>query len=446
MTAIRTIKEHTYLLALAAIFLFVGVFTARWVFAEYIDTRIGSEGIVGVASGPSSTDRIISNLQGQIQVRQDDSNAYSQLGAAYLQKARENGDPTYYGKAELAFQESLALAPDNFEAMAGLGSLALSRHEFSEGLMWGEQAHEINPHSAAVLGLIGDAQIELGSYDEAVATFQSMVELRPDFSSYARVGYARELFGDTDGAIRALKLAASAGSGFAENQAWLHVQLGHLYFNTGEVESAAFEYSQSLRIFPGYVHGLAGQARIEAANGNYEEALALYEQAIEKVPVPEYIGALGDVHLVLGQTGEAEQQFELVEAIQQLYMANGANTDLELALFFADHDRNLEGALTQARLEYERRPSIQAASGLSWTLYKSGRYEEALPYAEESLRLGTQDPVMLFRAGMVHKSTENNEQAVDYLERALELSPQFSVLHAETAARTLHELKATAQN
>jgi tetratricopeptide (TPR) repeat protein len=441
MIAIRAVKEHTYLLALTALFLFIGAFTARWVFDEYLDVRGGSDSRSEVAAGTSSTDRLISGLQGQIQSRPADSNAYAQLGSAYLQKARESGDPSYYGKAEIAFQEAVALAPESFEVMAGLGSLALTRHEFAEGLMWGERAREINPHSAAVLGLIGDAQIELGRYDEAMATFQSMVDLRPDFNSYARIGYARELFGDTDGAIQALKLAAGAGSGFAENQAWLHVQMGHLYFNTGDTESAAVQYAEALRIFPGYVHGLAGQARLEAAHRNYEEAIALYEQAVEKVPVPEYIGALGDLHLALGQTPEAERWFELVGAVQQLYAANGANTDLELALFFADHDRNVVEALAQARLEYERRPSIQVASVLAWTLYKSGRYEEALPYAKESLRLGTQDPQVLFRAGMVYKAVGENQRAIEHLERALELNPQFSVLHAQTATRTLEELR-----
>jgi hypothetical protein len=50
---------------------------------------------------------------------------------------------------------------------------------------------------------------------------------------------------------------------------------------------------------------------------------------------------------------------------------------------------------------------------------------------------------MLFRAGMVYKGVGDNERAVDYLERALDLNPRFSVLYADTAAQALEELRST---
>ena len=51
-----------------------------------------------------------------------------------------------------------------------------------------------------VLGIMGDAQTELGRYDQALATVQRMVDLRPDLASYSRVSYQRELHGDLPGA------------------------------------------------------------------------------------------------------------------------------------------------------------------------------------------------------------------------------------------------------
>jgi len=57
------------------------------------------------------------------------------------------------------------------------------------------------------VGVITDAQIELGRYSESVETLQSMVDLHPDMSSYSRVSYLRELHGDISGAIDMMQRA-----------------------------------------------------------------------------------------------------------------------------------------------------------------------------------------------------------------------------------------------
>src|SRR5262249_22285948 len=82
----------------------------------------------------------------------------------------------------------------------GLGTLALARHQFADALAWGEQPRSLNPAKPESYGVIGDAQVELGRYDEALDTIQRMVDLRPDLTSYARASYLRELQGDLPGA------------------------------------------------------------------------------------------------------------------------------------------------------------------------------------------------------------------------------------------------------
>ena len=133
------------------------------------------------------------------------------------------------------------------------------------------------------------------------------------------------------------------------------------------------------------------------------------------------------------------------EAIDRLYKANGVNTDLQMALYFADHGLRLEDALNQAFAEYERRGSIQAADVLAWALYKSGRYEEAGEYSQEALRLDTQDALLLFHAGMIANELGDGEQAHAYLERALAINPHFSILYQDEARTTLDELSAAGE-
>src|SRR5262245_59557540 len=53
------------------------------------------------------TDGLIWDMQERIRQSPDDVQAYAMLGAAYLQKARDTGDPTYYGKAQAVLDEAL---------------------------------------------------------------------------------------------------------------------------------------------------------------------------------------------------------------------------------------------------------------------------------------------------------------------------------------------------
>jgi tetratricopeptide (TPR) repeat protein len=222
-----------------------------------------------------------------------------------------------------------------------------------------------------------------------------------------------------------------------EAAAWYRVQLAHLEFVRGDLDAAQAEYEAALEAFPGYVHGLAGLGRVAAARGDTEEAIARYSRAVERLPVLEYVIALGDIYHAAGRDDDAAKQYELVDVIAQLYRSNGVNTDLELAVFYADHDQRLDEAVRQARVEYERRSSVQAADALAWALNKAGQTGEAQRYSTEALRLGTRDPVFLYRAGKVALAAGETAQSYYHLSAAVALNPRFSALYADDAAEVL---------
>ncbi len=389
----------------------------------------------------STTDAYIESLQIKLQRRPDDAEALAQLGLADLQKARETGDPAYYSKAEEAIGKSLSLDPNNPDGLRGLALVALARHDFEGGLALANKAIDLDQSSASTYGVIGDALIELGRYDEAVDAYQRMLDLKPDLSAYARTSHARELYGDIDGAREAMQLAIDSGGSRGESLAWAHLQLGNLYYNYGDPDSAQTQYDASLAAFPGYVHGSAALAKVKAAEGDTSGAIALYRQVVDRYPVLEYVVALGDLYRTHGDDAAANKQYELVGVIDQLLRTNGVNSDLELALYYADHDLHLDDALRQARAEYDRRPSVQAADTLAWTLYKTGSYQEALGYSDEAMRLGSRDPLYAFHAGMIRDKLGDSLSAASLLSQALDTNPHFSVLHAAVAEDTLQQLE-----
>ncbi len=393
------------------------------------------------------TDRLIWDYQQRVRENPGDVQGYAVLGAAYLQKARDTGDPTYYGKAQDAIDAALDHDPQSVEALIGAGTLANARHQFREALALGERARAINASVPRVYGVIADAQIELGMYEQAVATLQTMIDMRPDLSSYSRVSYARELHGDLPGAIEMMQAAVQAGGPATENSAWVRVQLGNLHFAGGELAEAERQYLATLALLPDYVYAQAGLARVRAAQGDTAAAEKLYGQAIARMPLPEFVIALGELQQAGGDTAAAERQYDLVRAMQRLFQASGVDTDLELALFEADHPAagaTPADAAALARAAYARRPSVKAADTLAWALFRAGQLAEARRYADEALRLGTQDAQMLFHAGMIAQAQGDAPAARAWLGRALELNPHFSPLLAPQARQALAKLGAAA--
>jgi len=388
-----------------------------------------------------STAGMVEEIQTWLRSHSGDGKAYSQLGEAYLQRARETGDPSYYARADASLTKALELDPNDFEAMISFGSLALTRHQFPEAIAWAEQARSFNSYRSAIDGIVGDAQIELGNYDVAFDAFQAMMDRRPDLASYSRVSYARELLGDTDGAIAAMRQAVKLGPASGENTAWCRVQLGNLYATyTGDLAGAEAEYRRALVGYPGYVHAQAGLARLAAVRGEYRAAIATYESLVTVMPLPEFIIALGDLYTVEGRVDDAAQQYALVRAVQELNRANGVDVDLELALFDVDHDRDLSAALERVQEQFADQPSIKSADALAWTLFKRGDYQAAQSASDQALRLGTRDPLLAFHAGMIAQQLGESDRAREHLQRALALSPSFSILHVIQSRQILAEL------
>jgi tetratricopeptide (TPR) repeat protein len=388
----------------------------------------------------SKTEAVIATMQARLKANPNDVVAYGTLGEAYLQRTRETGDPSYYGKAQAVFESALQRDPNNLEALIGEGSLALSRHEFQLALELGQRALTENGTVARIFGIIGDAQVELGMYDSAVATIQRMVDLRPDLSSYSRVSHLRELYGDLDGAIAAMQTAAQEGGPVSENTEYVRVQLGYLYWTKGDLAAAERTLTESLTRLPDYIQALGGLARVRVSQGRLADAIELYRRAVAQIPLPDLVIGLGEALEASGQTAEANRQYDLVRAIEQLFAANGVATDLELALFEADHGTDPAAALALARSAYGHRPNIRAADALAWALFKAGDVRNAVRYSAEALRLGTKDPILLYHAGMIERGAGNLRVARQRLTECLALNPEFNPLAAPIAQRTLAAL------
>ena len=176
----------------------------------------------------SSLDASIAQAETNVSTHASTTKPYIALASLYLQKIRETSDSSYYQRIESLMDSAEKVDSKDGDIFAIRSSISMGRHDFKSGYIAIQKALRLNPNRPAYYGLRGDSEIELGKYDAAVTSFQTMVDKRPDFNSWSRIAYIRELNGDVIGAKSSLNQSIGSGSTYPENIAWAYVELGKL--------------------------------------------------------------------------------------------------------------------------------------------------------------------------------------------------------------------------
>ena len=433
----------------------------RWGLSGWIPTLVGAAvlGILlgrfllagGGSSAPPaspatdrSTEAKVASLQTRLAAVPDDPGALTDLGVAYLARAKETADPAWYVRAEEALDRSTALAPDQVRTLTAQGLLALARHDFAKALGLGSRAHELDPQAADPLGVVFDARVELGQYPEAAAAAQDMVDRRPSLASLARVSYIRELTGDHAGARAAMTQAATAGNGSSADVAYVQTLIGDLRLASGELDAADAAYVKALETEAGNGGAEVGRARVAAARGDLAAAAARLEPVVISQPAAPWATLLGDIYAALGRDGDAAVQYDLVREIDRSEQANGVILDFDIARFEADHIRgpgaDAEAVVNQARVGLAQRPSVFAEDGLGWALRQAGRPDEALPHARAAVRIGTGDALLWWHLARIEADLGMADDARRDLATAFSLNRWLSVRDLPAARALAAEL------
>jgi tetratricopeptide (TPR) repeat protein len=328
------------------------------------------------------------------------------LAGAYIQKTRETTDYSYLERAAGILDSVISADNTYYEARRLLIETQLERHLFAKAAESSRRLIKMDGADPWNWGTLGDALTEMGEYGEAADAYQKMVTLRPDLASYNRAAHFHFLYNDVPGAIAIMKKAIEAGSSSPENIAWCMVDLGNIYFKTGQYKEAAQWFLNAQRTFRAYNSAYAGLAKVMAATGDVKGAIDNYKRAQEIIPLPDYAAALYDLYRQSGEPALAQKQMELLDAIDRVSRATGETANRNLVFAFADHDIKLDRALSLAKGELEFRRDIYSYDALAWALYKNRQYTEAQQYMEKALALHTPEPLFQQHAGAIRQAME----------------------------------------
>jgi tetratricopeptide (TPR) repeat protein len=346
----------------------------------------------------------VAELKAKLAGKPEDVKTRLQLATIFITEQRITGEHHFYYPAiEKILNGILSFDPKNFEATVYKASLKMSQHQFAEAKKLAEEARAINPSNAYIYGILVDANVELGDYKMAIAMSDSMQKIKPSLESYARASYLREIYGDYNGAIEAMKLAVQAGLPSSEPQCWSRNILGDLYYNINKLDDAASAYAENLAMRKSYAPSMAGLAKVEMKRKNYARALALLDSANKIMPQASYDEQKADVYSAMGDTKKAMDTYASVQKALTADANSGHHSvSLELARVFIKANA-WDSAKKYATMEYNLRPNnIEVNNEMAWIAYNQKDMPKAKEYLTAAMATGSKNPELLKRAMLIN--------------------------------------------
>ncbi len=360
---------------------------------------------------------------------QDPKSAISlgQLAALYLQRARETGEDQNYNQSEEYARRSLALRRNrNGPTLVTLAAALVAQHRFQEAEQVGKDLVAFDPDIPQYRAQLGEIQMELGHYDAARRSFDSLYAVRTHLSIAPRLARWAEINGNTAYArtllYDALADAKTRRDLPKEQLAWFHLRLGDIDMRNGRMRDARALFEAGLQIEPNDYRLLDAMAHIEAVDGNPRKTIEYGERGIAIKLDPATLGIIGDAYAALGDRGRAEEYYKTMEVA---VAGQPGAYHRAWSLFLLDHGARIPEVLANVQREIETRKDVYGYDLLAWALHKEHRDTEARAAMTEARRLGTQDAMLFYHEGMIDRALGENARARYFLMNALELNPQF---------------------
>ncbi len=246
------------------------------------------------------------------------------------------------------FEEALALAPGDFDALHILGILEhrRGRCERAESLI--RQAISVNSHFPEAHYNLGRVLEDLERADDAIGAYHAALALNPNMDvAFFNLGMIHERNMRLIEAAEAYKNAIRVNPDDADYhfnlgnvyssqndparaierfEATLHLNPSHYmalnnrgiaYREMGKMDSAIASYRQAVQVCPDYADGFFNLGNAYEASGDLERARSAYQDAIERFPeMTKAHNNLGNVYYSLGQFDKALASYETAIALE----------------------------------------------------------------------------------------------------------------------------------
>jgi tetratricopeptide (TPR) repeat protein len=347
-------------------------------------------------------------------------------------------------QAIAACQQALQISPHHLPAELALAQSYRAVHNYDETRRVLERAHTGHPKSAAPLVALGDLELELQTYNAAIAHLRPAVTLNPT-DTHARnlLVAAYKAKGDNENALAQLSKVLARDP----QNALAYFQRAQIYSAQNDDVRALPDAEKAVELQPKNLSARLVLAKIllqtpdklpaEKVASRCSRAAANLQPLVEAKPNDsETLFILSRAYRCAGRADEAEKTLAAFEAASQ----NDRSTkqDQLQAKHLVDEaesqamKNDFPGALDSLHQAIEKDPTFSPAYSLLAKInFSSGNLEQASEAISRALALAPYVPDFLFVQGKIFEREGKLDDALASFERASLVNPKESDLYYE---------------
>jgi len=415
------------------------------------------------------------------------ANAQARLQQA--QELRRQADAQAFAgdsaAAIASYDEALRVSPHNLAAEIGLAQAYRGVHNYDEAKRVLERSRAEHPQSEKPLAALGDLEIELQTYDAAIAHLRAALAIVPsDVESRNRLAVAYQAKGDLDSALAQIAKVLARDP----KNALAYYTRAKIYSDRNQDGAALPDAMKVVELQPQNPRGrlLLGKILLRAPQGESPEqtkercrrAIATLEPLLEmSAEDSETLFLLSRAYECAGATEQAEKMlaaFEasskndretkenqtqakhLVRQANELALKNDFAGSLDLLQQAIAKDATYGAAYSQlAKLYYSAGDIEKASESISKALEhdpyqpdflyvqgkifeKQGKLDEALGAFQRTTIVNPKESDAFFEMGVIYEQCGDRERALSAYKKAAMLSPQDPEYQRALAALSGH--------
>ncbi|HXW89081.1 MAG TPA: tetratricopeptide repeat protein [Terriglobales bacterium] len=369
-------------------------------------------------------------------------------------------------RAEGEWRQAVTTRPDLLDAQTALAAVALRKGDIDALAVIGDQVVNSRPSLPNGYLLRAMAEIKRHRFAEADADLLKARQLAPDTPGpYIQTGnlrvaqgrrkeaetaYGQALKADPSSleALRGLTdfyllekepdkaLARLDAQTAAANTSGYHYLRAAVFSSQQDLAACQEELQKAIALDKSNFEAIEALAHVEVEHGSADQAIALYQRAIQDNPRSDrlYV-SLGSLLESRGNLDAAQQSYKQALELRP----DNAEAANNLAYLLLKTGANFDRALTLAQQARRAMPnSPNAADTLGWAYFKRGMFSQAEQLFEEAASKAPDNPTYQYHLGMAYQSEKHVSEARLHLERVLKIDPNYE--NASDVRKALAEL------
>ena len=324
-------------------------------------------------------------------------------------------------QTEQACRGLLQAYPQSLVVINLLGASLQGQGKLQEAVESFDKVIELKPDYAAAYSNRGAVLKELGQLEKAVENYNQAIQLQPDLAeTYSNRGIALQELEQLVEAVESFNKAIQLKPDYTE----AYSNRGATLQKLGQLDQAVENYDKAIQIQPDYAEAYYNRGNVLKELGQLEEAAENYDRAIQLKP--DYAEAYSNRGLVLqdlGQLAEAVESYDKAIQLKPDYAETYSNRAVALQRLgqFSEAKESCDKAI-QLKPDY-----AEAYSNLGSVLKELGQLTAALEHYDRAIQLKPDYADAYYNRGIVFQSLGQLAEALENYALAIQFKPDYIV-------------------